>query len=78
MKTRFLIIALGVAMVAIPAATPASQPVVKFAELQQEVELTPVPLDLGRLLLDPYEAGEFSIALPDGFTALHAAARSKV
>lgn len=72
MKTRYILSALGIAMLAIPAAAPASQPDVRFADLQQGELPTPAPLDLGMLLMDPHQTGEFSIVLPRGFTTLGA------
>ena len=70
MKTKFLTTLLGLAIVAVPAVAPASQPEVRLSDLKPAVELTMSQLDLALLLADPYEAQDLSIVLPTGFTLL--------
>jgi hypothetical protein len=70
MKTQFLTTLLGLAIVAVPAVAPASQPEVKLKDLKPSVQLTLSDLDLALLLTDPREAQELSVVLPSGFTTL--------
>jgi hypothetical protein len=74
MKTRTLTILLGLAVFAIPAAVPASQPAnVKLMDLNPSTTLSPaVTSDLQALLANPYQMGELSIVLPTTFTTLSA------
>ena len=73
MKTRTLTILLGLAVFAIPAAVPASQPAnVRLVDLTPSAVAAPVTSDLQALLADPYNTGELSIVLPTRFTTLSA------
>ena len=72
MKTKFLTTMLGLAIVAIPAVAPASQPEVRLSDLKPEAEATLSAPELALLLTDPREAQEFSLVLPTGFTMLEA------
>jgi hypothetical protein len=70
MKTKFLTTLLGLAIIAVPATAPASQPDVKLADLKPSAEATLSGLDLALLLTDPHDAQDFSLLLPVGFTTL--------
>lgn len=73
MKTRTLTILLGLAVFAIPAAVPASQPAnVKLTDLSSSAAAPMVSSDLQALLANPYQHGELSIVLPTTFTTLSA------
>lgn len=68
MKTRVLTTLLGLAIVAIPAVAPASQPEVRLTDLKPELSMS--AFDLALLLTDPRETAKLSIVLPSGFTVL--------
>jgi len=71
MKLRTLLLLVGIAAVAVPAVTPASQPVnVRVTDLSPAA--SPVPSDFNWLFGDLYRMGELSIVLPAGFTTLSA------
>lgn len=70
MKTKSLTTLLGLAIVAIPAMAPASQPEARPADPKPELTISAV--DLVPLLADPRAAAELSIVLPSGFTVLEA------
>lgn len=72
MKARFLVSLVGVAMLAVPAAVPASQPEVRFTDLEPQVQPTASQIDLALLLGDPRQPAELSVVLPTGFTTLDA------
>ena len=73
MKTRTLVMLLGIAALAIPAAVPASQPAgVRLTDLAPSGAVTYVGPELQSLLADPHRVGEISIVLPAGFTTLSA------
>lgn len=73
MRTKVLIMLLGLAAVAIPAVAPAGQGPVRFADRQ--VPAVPQVTDAAwRLLLaDPAATQPFSLALPRRFTTLEPA-----
>jgi hypothetical protein len=72
MKNRTLLMLLGIAAFAIPAAVPASQPAtIRLQDLDPSTA-TLVGHDLQSLLADPYRVGEMSITLPTAFTTLSA------
>jgi hypothetical protein len=71
MKTKILTTLLGLAILAVPAAVPASQPA--DVRLDQLAPATAVSrgMDLPTLLADPYAyAGELKINFPAGHTTL--------
>lgn len=70
MNTKFLTTVLGLAIVAIPAVAPASQPEVRLSDLRPAVEATLCDADFALLLTDPRQAQELSLVLPTGFTVL--------
>ena len=70
MKTRYLTTLLGLAIVAIPAVAPASQPEVRLADLKPAVAATLSDAGFAVLLTDPAAPQELSIVLPAGFTTL--------
>lgn len=73
MKTRTLLMLLGIAALAIPAAVPASQPSnVRLTDLAPSGAASYVGHDLQSLLADPHRVGEMSIVLPTGYTTLSA------
>ena len=62
---------LGLAVLALPAAAPASQPAaVRLNELAPAVTATPAPEHLATLLADPHRATDLAVVLPTGFTTL--------
>lgn len=72
MKARtILTTALGLAVLALPAAVPASQPAaVRLADLAPPVAVA-LPLDhFATLLADPHQPVELALALPADYTAL--------
>jgi hypothetical protein len=70
---RILLILLGIAVFAIPAAVPASQPAnVRLTDLDPAAHTAVVSSDLRSLLADPHRVGEMSIVLPTGYTTLSA------
>lgn len=70
MNTRFLTTVLGLAIVAIPAVAPASQPSLRLSERQPAVAAALPGADFALLLTDPAAAQELSLVLPAGFTTL--------
>ena len=70
MYAKFLTTLLGLAIVAVPAATPASQPEVKLVDLKPAVQLTVSGPDFALLLRDPSAAQDLSLVLPNSFTTL--------
>lgn len=74
MNTKALTTLLGLAIVAIPAVAPASQPAVRLADLDPRAEAVVSAADLALLFADPAAAQELSVVLPDGFTVLDPAA----
>jgi hypothetical protein len=73
MQTRLFTAVLALAVLAIPAAVPASQPVkVKLTDLTPAVTVTPHAQHLAMLLVDPASTGlaELRIDLPQKFTTL--------
>lgn len=71
MKTRLLIAALALSVLAIPVAVPASQPAdVRLGELLSPVVAVPDPVTLRTLLANPKRTAELSVELPAGFTTL--------
>lgn len=73
MKSRYLLSLGAAALLALPAAVPASQPAVTLAELQPVAQVASAPYELALLLADPYQQAEFEILLPQSFTTLDAA-----
>jgi hypothetical protein len=71
MKTKVLTTILGLAILAIPAAVPASQPAnVRVSELEPAPMVTHAPADLAMLIANPHAADELAIVLPAGYTTL--------
>ena len=70
MPARFLIVLLAIAVLALPAAVPASQPAgTRIIDPPAAVPV-PSPSDRGLLRLDPNRTPELSMVLPEGFTTL--------
>ena len=65
MKIKLAAALLGLASLTLPAIAPASQPEVTLAELTPNIQLTRAQSMLG-FMLDPIEAVEFSIEMPEG------------
>lgn len=71
MKAKVLTTILGLAVLAIPAAVPASQPAsVRLGELGPAIAVAHAPADLATLLSDPRTGGDMAVVLPEGFTTL--------
>ncbi|HHY49224.1 MAG TPA: hypothetical protein GYA10_05700 [Alphaproteobacteria bacterium] len=69
MNARLLIMLLGIAAFAIPAAVPASQPAVGTAPATTQAAMA-APPDLATLLADPRAPAPLAIALPTHYTTL--------
>lgn len=72
MKSKFLTALLGIAVLAVPAAVPASQhAVVRAGDLVSTVvALAPENVRFATLITDPHQNGELSIELAAGHTTL--------
>ena len=71
MPARFLIVLLAIAVLALPAAVPASQPAgSRIIDPAPAAAPVPSPSDPGLLRLDPHRTPELSMVLPKGFTTL--------
>jgi hypothetical protein len=69
MKTKVLTTLLGLAVLAIPAAVPASQPAdVRVGDLAPALQVAPAPANLAMLLADPNAVDDLAIVLPAGYT----------
>ena len=71
MNARILIALLGIAVFAIPAAVPASQPAaIRLNGLSPELAVVPAPAQFAALLADPRQSADFAIILPAGHDTL--------
>lgn len=71
MKAKVLTTIVGLAILAIPAAVPASQPAnVRVSELDPAPMVAPAPAGLMTLLANPHAADDFAIVLPASHTTL--------
>lgn len=63
---------LGLSLLALPAAVPASQPAgVRLTAMTPVVTATPAPGHFATLTADPRQPAELAVVLPRGFTTLH-------
>lgn len=71
MKAKVLTTILGLAILAVPAAVPASQPAdVRLDQLKPQIAVAPAPAGFATLIADPRAMDELAIVLPAGYTTL--------
>ena len=72
MKTKTVLTTLlGIAVLAVPAAVPASQPAnVRLNDMAAPVTVAPATTQFATLIGNPREAADFAIVLPAGYTTL--------
>ncbi len=67
MNAKILTTLLGIAVLAVPAAVPASQPAdIRIDRPAPEVAVAPATTHFAALLASPHEAVELAIVLPEG------------